>query len=150
MIDLMNTAIGERIKKTKLLFDSVAWIESMTVELRSKVVRDWIQNDQLKGKGVDSNGQIIGFYSLATEFFSDGRKKEGDPYDLDDSGEFFRSMFVRVLSDAIIIESDFAKMVDQHWWNADILNLTDENLQKFIDEVRENYIKHARKTLGID
>lgn len=146
----MNTAMGERLKKTKLLFDSVAWIESMTVELRLKVVREWIQNDQLKDKGVDSSGQIIGFYSLATEFFSDGRKREGDPYDLEDSGSFYRSMFVRVLRDAIVIEADSEKMEDQHWWHKEILNLTDENLQKFISEVRINYIRYARRTLGID
>lgn len=146
----MDTRIGETLKKTKLLFDSVAWLESITTELRSKAIREWIQKDQLKDKGVDSQGQVIGFYSLATEFFSGGRKQEGDHYDLDDTGNLYRSMFVRVLSDAIIFEADSGKIEDQHWWDKDILNLTDENLQKFIDEVRQNYIIYARRTLGID
>lgn len=150
MIDVMQTRLGDTLRKTRLLYDSVAWLEAITPELRVKAVREWIQNDQLKDKGVDSKGQIIGFYSLATEFFSEGRKRAGDPYDLEDTGEFYRSMFVRVLIDAVVFEADSVKMEDQIWWHDDILNLTDDNLQKFIQEVRENYISYARRTLGIN
>lgn len=150
MVDFLNTKLGERVKKVKLLNDSVAWLESITQELQVKAVREWIQKDQLKTKGIDSKGEVIGFYSLATEFITNGRKKEGDPYDLDDSGDFYRSMFVRVLSDAVVFEADSNKMQDQFWWDKDILNLTDENLQKFIDEVKNNYIEYARRTLQIN
>lgn len=150
MIALMETRIGETLKKTKLLFDSVAWLQSITPELQTKAVREWIQQDQLKDRGVDSFGNIIGFYSLATEFISDGEKTAGDPFDLEQSGAFYKSMFVRVLIDSIVFESDSEKMQDQTWWNNNILNLTNENLQKFIQEVRQNYIKYAKRTLEID
>ena len=150
MINVMNTKIGDTLRKTRLLFDSVAWVESITQELQLKAVREWIQQDQLKDEGVNSQNEIIGLYSFQTEIMSDGKKRAGDPYDLEDTGQFFRSMFVRVLTDAIIFEADSEKMIDQLWWNNNILNLTDENLNKFIEEVRQNYIKYARRTLRIN
>jgi len=150
MISIRNTRLGETLAKTKLLFDSVAWLESITQELQLKAVREWIQQDQLKDEGVNSLGNIIGIYSFQTEIMSDGKKRAGDPYDLEDTGQFFRSMFVRVLTDAIVFEADSEKMNDQLWWNNNILNLTDENLNKFIQEVRQNYVIYARRTLGIN
>ena len=150
MIDVMSTRLGEVINKVNLLYDSVAWVEANDANLKAKIVREWIQRNQLKGGGIDSTGEIIGFYSLATQFISNGRKQQGDPYDLDDTGSFYSSMFVRVLSDVIIIEADSQKMEDQNWWNEDILNLTDENLQKYIDEIKTNYQKYARRILGLD
>jgi len=150
MIDVMNTRLGETLRRTKLLNDSIAWLEANTTELKMKAIREWIQKDQLTEKGVDSKNQIIGFYSLATEFITDGRKREGDPYDLNDSGSFYRSMFVLLLRDAIVFDADSEKMSDQHWWKNEILNLTEENLQKYTDEIRKNYVKYARKILGID
>lgn len=145
----MKTRIGETLNKTKLLFDSIAWLEAFTPDLRLKMVKEWLQKDQLTGKGVDSNGEIIGFYSLATEFISEGRKQEGDHFTLDDSGAFYASTFVRVLIDSVIFEADSGKMEDQEWWQNEILNLTDENLQKLIEEVKVKYIDYARRTLEI-
>jgi len=150
MIDFLDTKLGELLYKTQALSDSVAWVEAHTPQLRSKIVKEWIQEDQLKGGGIDSEGQVIGFYSEATEFISRGRKSAGDPYDLDDTGSFYRSMFVRVLIDRIEIEFNSGKMDDQLWWDDNIVNLTDENLQKYIDEIKENYGKYVRKILGVD
>lgn len=150
MIDLMDTVVGERLKRVKLLMDSVAWIEALTPQLKVKIVREWIQQDQLMGGGIDSSGEVIGYYSMATEFMSGGRKQEGDPYTLNDTGAFYQSMFVRVLSDAMIIEADANKMEDQPWWDENILNLTDENLQKLIEDVRANYTKYVRRILQLD
>ena len=149
MIDFFETSLGELMRKVNVLNDSVAWVESNSPQLRSKIVKEWIQQDQLKGEGVDSEGQIIGLYSFYTELLSNGRKKAGDPFDLDDTGAFYRSMFVRVLADRIIIEGDSGKMDDQYWWDDNILNLTDENLQKYIDEIKDNYTSYARRILGL-
>jgi hypothetical protein len=149
MIDIYETSLGELMRKVNVLNDSVAWVESNSPQLRSKIVKEWIQQDQLKGEGVDSEGQIIGLYSFYTELLSNGRKKAGDPFDLDDTGAFYRSMFVRVLADRIIIDGDSGKMDNQYWWDDNILNLTDENLQKYIDEIKDNYTSYARRILGL-
>jgi hypothetical protein len=52
--------------------------------------------------------------------------------------------------DGIIINADYAKMQGQDWWDLNILNLTDENLTKYVEKIKENYIIYARKVLGLD
>ena len=144
-----KTAIDEHMKNAKLLFDSVAWLESHTPIVK-KTILDLIRKDQLTDEGVDENENIIGTYSFYTEFLSNGKKKEGEPYDLHDTGQFYKSMFIKVLKDSIIIDADFEKMEDQNWWRISILGLTEENLDKYAAEIKSNYILYARRVLGIN
>lgn len=144
-----KTAIDEHLKRALLLDSAKAWIEANTNELR-KLIVNLIRYNQLTEQGVNSEGDIIGTYSYTTELLSEGRKKRGEPYDLNDTGEFFRSMYVQVLVDSIVVNADYAKMEDQNWWNINILNLTDENLEVYIEEIKANYVKEARRVLGID
>jgi len=146
----METRIGETLRKTKLLFDSVVWFESITTGLKSKIINEWIQDDQLFKKGVDSDDDVIGFYSFTTSLINP-TKTFNSHFTLKDTGAFYRSMFVRVLKDSIIIGGDPGEMDDQIWYNEDkILNLNEENLAKFIAEIKVNYIKSIRKILAID
>jgi len=144
-----KTAIDVLLRKNVLLMDVVTWFESHDAQLKTMIIK-LIQDKQLIEKGVDSQGLQIGTYSYWTEILSEGRKQEGDPYDLNDTGEFFRSMFVQVLRDGIVINADYAKMNDKYWWDLNILNLTDENLTKYVEKIKENYIIYARKVLGVD
>lgn len=147
---LLETRIGETLRKTKVLFESVAWFEAITPGLKAKIVNDWVQDDQLFKKGVDSDGEVIGFYSFATSLINP-TKTFNSHFTLKDTGAFYRSMFVKVLSDSIIIEGDPGEMDDQIWYNEDkILNLTDENLQKLSKEIKDNYIKYIRKVLVLN
>ena len=132
-----------------MLIDAEAWFESHDREVKDMIIK-LIQDKQLIEKGVDSEGRVIGYYSYWTEIISEGRKQEGDPYNLEDTGEFFMSMFVKVLADGIIINADYAKMQGQDWWDLNILNLTEENLTKYVEKIKENYIIYARKVLGLD
>ena len=93
---------------------------------------------------------VIGYYSPLTEILSGGRKKAGTPYTLFDTGDFYRSMFVNVLANEILITANDTKMLDQDWYTKHILGLNDENLQKLIYKVKENYIKYIRKVLAIN
>ncbi len=106
---IMQTMAGERLKKTKLLFDSVAWFKALNPSVRKQIL-DMIRDDQLTAKGEDEDGDVIGLYSRATELFSGGRKQEGDPFDLNDTGAFYRSMFIQVLLDGFIVDGDTDKM----------------------------------------
>lgn len=151
----METIVGEVLNKHRLLFDSVAWIDGLNPAMRKQIL-DWIRDDQLTAKGEDEDGDVIGLYSRATELFSGGRKQEGDPFDLNDTGAFYRSMFVQPLSDGMIIDGDTAKMEDSfsqtngYWWHDGILGLNDENLDKLAVAMADAYRRYARKTLGID
>lgn len=144
-----ETAIDEHLKKTRLLFDSVAWLDAHTSQVKEDVL-NLIREAQLMAEGVDENNEIIGTYSFMTELISGGRKQEGDPYNLNDTGEFFRSMYIKVLADSIIIDANYQKMEDKDWWSISILGLTQENLDKYAEMVKENYIKYARKILELD
>tara|TARA_R100000742_G_C4239346_1_gene59326 strand:+ start:72 stop:527 length:456 start_codon:yes stop_codon:yes gene_type:complete len=150
MIDLMDTKIGEVLNKTLILSDADAWIRSIDLNLKRNIVVDWIQTDQLLSKGVNSLNAVIGYYSPLTEILSGGRKKAGTPYTLFDTGAFYRSMFVSVLANEILITANDTKMLDQEWYTKHILGLNEENLQKLIFKVKENYIKYIRKVLGIN
>lgn len=144
-----ETAIDKHLKRTKLLFDSVAWLDAHTSQVKEDIL-NLIRESQLMAEGVDEDNQIIGTYSFMTELISGGRKQEGDPYNLNDTGEFFRSMYIKVLADSIVIDANYAKMEDQDWWSIGILGLTQENLDKYAEMVKENYILYARKILELD
>ena len=144
-----ETAIDKHLKRTKLLFDSVAWLDAHTSQVKEDIL-NLIREAQLMAEGVDEDNQIIGTYSYMTELISGGRKQEGDPYNLNDTGEFFRSMYIKVLSDSIIIDANYQKMEDKDWWSISILGLTQENLQLYAEMVKENYILYARRILELD
>lgn len=144
-----NTDIDTHLKKAVLLDDSIAWIDAHSDEVKEEIL-NLIRNEQLMEEGVDANDDIIGTYSYLTEVLSGGRKRMGDPYNLNDTGAFFRSMFIKVLSDSILIDADSAKMEDQNWWSVDILGLTEENLDIYATMVKENFILYARRVLELD
>ena len=144
-----KTAIDYFLKNNKMLIDAEAWFEAHDREVKDMIIK-LIQEKQLIEKGVDSEGSVIGYYSALTEILSEGRKKQGDPYNLEDTGEFFMSMFVEVLAGGIIINANYAKMQGQDWWDLNILNLTEENLNKYVAKIKENYIIYAREVLGLN
>lgn len=143
-----ETEIDEHLKKALLLDDSIAWIEAHTKEVKKEIL-DLIRNEQLY-EGVDEDDDIIGYYSYWTELLSNGRKKQGEPYNLKDTGDFYRSMFVKVLQNSIVIDADFEKMEDQDWWRIGILGLTEENLEVYAEMVKNNFILYARRILELN
>lgn len=150
---LEQTGIFQLLNAARLRTgDELAWREAFNTELKRKVI-DLITQDQMISKGVDEDGDIIGRYSRATELISNGRKREGDPFTLKDSGEFHESIFIDVLNDSIIIDGDTAKMESEDWWTINnissekILGLTDENMDKLAEMVKERYIDQLTKLL---
>jgi hypothetical protein len=149
---MIKTLVEERLKLALTLDDAVAWFDVHTEEIKD-VILDIIQNEQLIDQGIDATGEIIGRYSKATEVISGGTKREGEPYNLLDSGSFFRSMFVDVLSNSIEIDatsSTFDEMQKQDWWRISILGMTSENLEQYAELLKENYIIYTRQALGVD
>ena len=147
-----NTKIEEQLRRVRLLSENKAWFDTFTTATKNEIL-DWIKIDQLTNEGVDKNGNIIGFYSFATQLITDGRKRAGDPFDLNDSGDFYRSMFISVFLDSIIIDAGsqtYAEMQKQDWFSNSILGLTDENFEKLKSKVLESYQKHLREVLQIN
>lgn len=149
----MQTELGVKLNKYRLLSDAVAWYDSVDGNVRRQILH-WIQVDQLFNKGIDSTGNIIGWYSQLTEILSGGTKKFNTPYTLKDSGQFYREMFVVVLRDALVIDSDGADKPNGddlfEKYGENIVGLTDENLAKLTEILRQKYISYARKVLELD
>lgn len=147
---LSETSLYKRLKAYSRIEQDVAWMWSFLKDRDLK--RDiifLIQNDQLLKRGVDANEEVIGYYSQLTESISNGRKKFNTHYTLKDTGEFFASMFVTVLKDSFIIDADGQKGKDNLFekYGDEIIGLTDENLQKVIERIKEGFINYL---LSID
>lgn len=145
----IETIVEQNVGKALLLDDSLAWLEANTDKILNEVL-DLIRFKQLMLDGEDGNGNIIGFYSKATEIITQGRKIEGQPYNLFDTGEFYDSMFVNVLNDSIEINGNVNKMLGQDWFSFDILGLKDENINIYAEKIKENFILYARRILGLN
>jgi len=106
MIDLLETKIGIVLKRFRLLTSTVLWFYSMDQKTQKKIL-DWIRNDQLQ-KGLDEDNDVIGLYSEWTEKINP-EKVAGTPYTLEDTGEFYRSLFVTVFNDVFEIDGEAQK-----------------------------------------
>lgn len=147
-----KSKLDELINRALTLSEATAWLNSFDSATKKDIL-DWIRIEQLTNKGVDKNDEIIGYYSFATEKITKGRKRAGDPYDLFDSGDFYKSMYITVLQDSILIDansSTFTEMQKQDWFRNEILGLTDESMDKLKNKIKEKYIEYVRKVLQID
>tara|TARA_B100000768_G_C11145139_1_gene317839 strand:+ start:360 stop:800 length:441 start_codon:yes stop_codon:yes gene_type:complete len=143
-----NTLMEKQLQKALTLDDALAWYEANTPQIK-KLVLNLIRQDQLFERGVNKFDEVIGLYSPFTEQINP-TKRAGTPYTLKDTGAFYQSMFITVLKDSILINADASVMQDQLWWNTNILGLDEQNLEIYAEQIRKQYIKYARKILGIN
>ena len=151
-INVMDTEVGVKLRKTRLLLDAVAWYDSVDANVKSLILT-MIQNDQLRQRGVDEFGEVIGYYSRLTESISGGKKKFNTHYTMEDTGEFFKQMFVITMRDSLVIDSDGAEKKEDNLFDkygTKIIGLTNENTEKLIVVLRAKYIKYARKVLELN
>jgi len=84
----------------------------------------------------DIFGDPIGFYSRATEVISQGRKREGQPFNLFETGDFLDGFFAEVKDETITFGTRDSKKekVEENTLSNDLYGLRDEDLKKVIDE----------------
>ena len=91
--------------------------------------------NQLFDKGVDSQGNVVGTYSIATEFISGGEKRAGDNFTLKDTGAFYDSFRILIGEKEFTIEANTIKEnKDLLDYSDYILGLTDES-KIYLNEV---------------
>ena len=154
MIDILQTRLGETLRRTKLLSDRVAWFQAFDNILKNKIL-DWVRYEQLM-KGVDENDQIMGLYSEVTEMINP-TKQAGTPYTLYDTGEFYRSLFMVILLDSFIIDGDDEKINEFgdvtrlfDWLGNGIVGLNEKSRQKLKNEIIIKFDKYVRNILQIN
>lgn len=145
-----DTVLEHRLNQAKLIHELDAWLKFFDTATKKQIVRT--VQERLRTKGTDSDNQIIGLYSLATEFISNGKKKQGTPYTLFDTGDFYASMFVVVFAESFVVEADPIKEDDNLFekYGQNIISLTNEELEVVKKNLRNHYIKNVRRTLQID
>ncbi len=107
--------------------------------------------DQLFKKGVDSKGLSLGVYA---PFTIEVKKAKGQPTNhitLKDTGDTYKTWKVTTLNGDIIIEANFIKdgedIIKKNRLSEDVVGLTEENLQKIIDEIAIKAPKHVSNLL---
>ena len=135
------------LRNGKLLNEKVVWYSAFSVQLKTQIL-DWIREDQLRSKGIDKTGEVIGYYSLTTSFINP-EKKFNTHFTLYDTGEFFRSMFVSVSADRFTVNADANKGEDNLFekYGTGIIGLTDENLEKLKIKILDHYKVELRRVI---
>jgi hypothetical protein len=146
-----KTALYEYANKLTTLSGQENWIFKRVLDndiIKRKII-ELNTERQFGDEGVNALGRIIGVYSYATEFMSNGRKRAGEPFNLNDTGAFWASFNVKVFQGHIIIDADGDKGDEDiiQKYGIDILGLTDENLQILIEDAKEFYIDYYRSIL---
>jgi hypothetical protein len=143
-----ETLIEKQLRLAVLLDDAKTWFDVHNDQIKGLILR-LIKDEQLNKQGVDKFEQIIGLYSEMTQMINP-EKIAGTPFTLKDSGQFYNSMFVEVLTNELVIHANADKMENQKWWNTNILGLTENNLEIYVVELRKKYISWTRFVLGIN
>jgi len=106
---------------------------------------------QLYEKGESSTGEVVGFYSFATEIITEGRKKAGDHYDFYDTGDVYKSFEVNIYEKEFTISADTQKFnVDiqqKYLKRGNILGLSGESKDKLIVKKLPEIIIEVRNQL---
>lgn len=148
LLQLQNNAkkLNQRNLTTQV-FNAIRQAESKILSL----------NEAQLDKSNDANGNALfsktrgrGTYSRATELITNGRKQEGDSYDLFDKGNFRSNLFLNVNSKVAIFGSTDSKSDDLVKEYGEIFGLTDENLKAVIQsDILPFLLQFIRTTLDI-
>lgn len=112
-------------------------------------------------KGKDREGKIIGLYSKATEIITKGRKKEGKPWNLFNTGELRREIYADIKHSPVdvTIRVDSESSTRNKLFNTilyrglisrpeTIFGLQDKPKEKFVNKIQKkainNYLKLIR------
>jgi len=104
--------------------------------LRTEKVRQYIvslyQWEQLYDQGIGSDGKSLGEYAPVTIIHKEMVNLPSDRVTLYETGGFYRSFFVNILTDVTEINANElvgdSNLIKD--WGENILGLTDENLEK--------------------
>jgi hypothetical protein len=153
-------ALLNLLEKSVKLNSSNIWEKVFNEDaIQNFIIVELIQEEQLYTKGIDEDGQPLRnkdngrtTYSAYTEFLTEGRKKEGEHYTLLDSGDFYKSMIIKVGKNYIEIDADPIKENDNLFekFGDGIIGLTDESKTKLAQKIAQKYYTNILELLQRD
>lgn len=122
-----------------------------------------LNREQLFETSEDIFGNPIGYYSKATEYITTnnallgygGRiKREGDPYDMRDTGNFLKGLYIDVKRGEIVFKSKDAKtdliLSNKNLLSTSLFGLQEDNLRELINnDLLPFVLQHIRKTINV-
>lgn len=157
-------AVFKLLNRFNYLTPTYLWLRVFKdKELQRYIIDVLIQDEQLQ-KGIDGTGQRItdnegnNAYSFWTELISKGKKQEGDPYTLKDTGQFYESMVFLLGKDFFEIDAnpnktdEFTGKVTNLFdkYGEEIVGLTEQSLEKITEKLKERLIIEINKILQGD
>lgn len=131
-----------------VLFKHLKKIEKELIELNTK--DQLLKGENAEGNPLFSKERRRSTYSYYTELISEGRKQEGDPYTLFDTGDFFKGFYVKIEGDTVRFGSTDPKSFYLMLEYDEIFGLNDDNLQGVIRNKLLPFLQqHIRKTLDL-
>lgn len=100
-----DTEMYKTVARARKISDAAAWFDAFN---RDSVLKETLLErikTRLREKGTNDEGDVIGYYSLLTSLINPS-KEFNTPYTLEDTGEFFNSMFVDWFPSYILIDGD--------------------------------------------
>ncbi len=151
---LKESKLGEVLRSYAELDESVIWKKTFSDVQFQEWILNMIRMDQLYEQGIDATGNVIGYYSAFTQMLNP-EKVQGEHYTLKDTGDFYRSMVLHIYENYIEIDADAIKIdriTGQETnlflkYGEEIVGLTEENLEKVRQQIKQRYIEEVRNTL---
>lgn len=108
-----------------------------------------IEKNRISEESKDVFGKDIGFYSAATEKFTEGRKKKGEPFTGIDTGDWFKGFYMQEVSGVLRFGSKDSKnsliLNSDKWLSNNLFGLSDKELKALINEkLAPFFIKNVR------
>tara|TARA_R100000773_G_C4213302_1_gene112337 strand:+ start:234 stop:701 length:468 start_codon:yes stop_codon:yes gene_type:complete len=143
--EIMQTKLGGILRKYGMLNNSLIWVGVF----KDPAFRTWVLNlvrqDQLFDKGIDEDGDVIGYYSEFTEMMNP-EKVAGTHYTLKDTGEFFESFYLTIYPGYFEINANPIKTNEDgetenlfYKYTESIIGLTSESKDKLGREILRRY-----------
>lgn len=145
--------LNDLLRNTKILMNAdIIWNHVFSDKEFQTWILDLIRDDQLMEKGVNEDGKIIGVYTRYTEELTNGRKKAGEPYNLFDTGYFYKSMVILLGTNYFEIDADPIKENANLFtkYGEGIIGLTEESLEKLREETKRRYAIEIDRLFSLD
>lgn len=149
-----GTVVMNLLEKAANINTPTIWSSIFSSGELDQFILDLIRLNQLYEKGVDENGNVIGYYSWTTENFYNPEKKEGTHYTLKDTGKFYASMEITLNNLELNIDADPMKTDESgnrtnlfEKYGEGIIGLTEESKGELRKEVLERCIRTVENLL---